>query len=56
MRDEEAEIAWIRGQVDQAIADVRRDESARPAARVGVALAGLPLIMFVLGMLSLFVR
>lgn len=48
MDHEPPDIAWLRHQVDQANADVRRAESIGPAATVGMLAASLPLLMLLI--------
>lgn len=51
MADEHPDLTYLRGQVDQACADVRRDESVGPALRLGVLVGSLPALLLLIDVL-----
>jgi hypothetical protein len=54
MHEGDADLDWLRAQVDAALADVRRQEATGPALAFGVLLGTLSLLIFVIGLVVLF--
>ena len=54
MRDNDAELAWLGRQVDDAVADDRRAEAVQPAVAFGLLIGSVPLLIFAVSLVFMF--